>query len=135
MSMMLNKLFGMNDAVEGRLRAKGIKYTDDLLMACRNAKSLSELAEAVQVDRAYLLRMVQRADLERIRGIGDAYIALLEEVGVRSATDLAAAAPEELRGRLTQANAEKHLVGRIPAPAMVNGWVKRAQYLTRDSRN
>jgi predicted flap endonuclease-1-like 5' DNA nuclease len=132
MSMMLNKLFGMNDDVEGRLRARGIKYTDDLLTACRNAKSLAELAEAVQVDKAYLKRMVQRADLERIRGIGDAYIALLEEAGVRSAADLAAAAPDELRGRLTQVNAEKRLVGRIPAPAMVNGWVKRAQYLTRD---
>ena len=66
-------------------------------------------------------------------GIGDAYIVLLEEVGVCSAKDLAAIEPEVLRDRLNKVNEEKKLVGRIPAPAMVNGWVKRAQYLTRPS--
>ena len=39
--------------------------------------------------------------------------------------------PEELRDRLNKVNEEKKLVGRIPALAMVNGWVRRAQYLTQ----
>lgn len=134
MSMMLNKLYGMDDEAETKLKARGIKYTDDLLVACGTANGLSELAKATGVDRNYLATMLHRADLERIRGIGDAYIALLEEVDVHNANDLATMAPEELRARLNKVNAEKRLVGRVPAPAMVNGWVKRAQYLTRSTR-
>lgn len=131
MTMMLNKLYGMEDDAESRLKACGIKYTDDLLTACEKTDGLTQLAQVTGVDPAYLVTIVQRADLERIRGIGDAYIVLLEEVGVCTAKDLANIQPEELRDRLNKVNEEKKLVGRIPAPAMVNGWVKRAQYLTR----
>lgn len=131
MTMMLNKLYGMEDDAESRLKACGIKYTDDLLTACDKTDGVTQLAQNTGVDPAYLVMMVHRADLERIRGIGDAYIVLLEEVGVCTAKDLAAIQPEELRDRLNKVNEEKKLVGRIPAPAMVNGWVKRAQYLTR----
>ena len=133
MSMMLNKLYGMDDEAETKLKARGIKYTDELLTACESISALNELARATGVDRNYLAKLSHRADLERIRGIGDAYIALLEEIGVNSACDLASVSPDELRDRLNKANAEKRLVGRIPAPAMVNGWVKRAQYLTQSA--
>lgn len=131
MTMMLNKLYGMQDEAESRLKACGIKYTDDLLTACEKADGVTKLAQATGVDPSYLTTIYYRADLERIRGIGDAYIVLLEEVGVRNAKELAAIEPEELRNRLNKVNEEKKLVGRIPAPAMVSGWVKRAQYLTR----
>jgi predicted flap endonuclease-1-like 5' DNA nuclease len=131
MTMMLNKLYGMEDDAESRLKACGIKYTDDLLTVCEKTDGLSKLAQVTGVDPNYLATICHRADLERIRGIGDAYIVLLEEVGVLNAKDLAAISPEELRERLNKANEEKKLVGRIPAPAMVSGWVKRAQYLTR----
>ena len=131
MSMVLNKLYGMVGDAETKLKARGIKYTDELLAACGSPTGINELAKATGVDRNYLVKLSHRADLERIRGIGDAYIALLEEIGVHSARDLAGIAPDELRARLNKANEEKQLVGRMPAPAMVNGWVKRAQYLTR----
>jgi predicted flap endonuclease-1-like 5' DNA nuclease len=131
MTMMLNKLYGMNDDAEARLKAYGIKYTDDLLAACDSTRSVEQLAVATGVDPVHLTTIYQRADLERIRGIGDAYIVLLEEVGVHDAQDLASMQPEELRDRLNKVNEEKELVGRIPALAMVNGWVRRAQYLTQ----
>jgi predicted flap endonuclease-1-like 5' DNA nuclease len=131
MTMMLNKLYGMDDDAEARLKAYGIKYTDDLLAACDNPNDMEKLAVATGVDANHLTTIYHRADLERIRGIGDAYIVLLEEVGVHSAQDLATMKPEELRDQLNKANEEKKLVGRIPALAMVNGWVRRAQYLTQ----
>jgi chlorosome envelope protein I len=129
--MMLNKLYGMDDNAEARLKAYGIKYTDDLLAACGSMDGVNKLAVATGVDPDHLVTIYQRADLERIRGIGDAYIVLLEEVGVHSAMDLASLKPEDLRDRLNKVNGEKKLVGRIPALAMVNGWVRRAQYLTQ----
>ncbi len=134
MTMMLNKLYGMEDQAEARLKAYGIKYTDDLLAACNVPNGLQQLAAATGVDPEYLATIYQRADLERIRGIGDAYIVLLEQIGIHSASDLAAMKPEDLREQLNKVNEQKKLVGRIPALAMVNGWIKRAQYLTQ-SRN
>lgn len=131
MTMMLNKLYGMDDDAEARLKAYGIKYTDDLIAACDSNNGVASLAVATGVDAVHLTTIYQRADLERIRGIGDAYIVLLEEVGVHSAKDLASMQPEDLRERLNKTNEEKKLVGRIPALAMVNGWVRRAQYLTQ----
>lgn len=131
MAMMLNKLYGMDDQAEARLKAYGIKYTDDLLAACNKVDGLEQLSVATGVEANYLATIYARADLERIRGIGDAYIALLEEVGVHSAEDLAGMKAEDLRDQLNKVNEEKKLVGRIPALAMVNGWVKRAQYLTQ----
>ncbi len=131
MTMMLNKLYGMDDASEARLKAYGIKYTDDLLAACADNNGVEKLAVATGVAPDQLVTIVHRADLERIRGIGDAYIVLLEEVGVHSAEELALVKPEDLRERLNKVNEEKKLVGRIPALAMVNGWVRRAQYLTQ----
>lgn len=134
MTMMLNKLYGIDDQAEARLKAIGIKYTDDLLSACDSVNGLEKLAEATGVDSSTLATIRQRADLERIRGIGDAYIILLEELGVHTAKDLATMKPEDLRDQINKVNEEKKLVGRIPALAMVNGWIKRAQYLTQ-SRN
>ncbi len=133
MTMMLNKLYGIDDYAEERLKAYGIKYTDDLLEACQSSNGVAKLAEATGVDANTLATIYQRADLERIRGIGDAYIVLLEEIGVHSAKDLATMKPEDLRDQLNKINEQKKLVGRIPALAMVNGWVRRAQY--RTSRN
>ncbi len=131
MTMMLNKLYGIDDDAEARLKAHGIKYTDDLLAACSTANGVEQLAVTTGVDPERLVTIYQRADLERIRGIGDAYIVLLEEVGVHNAKDLATMKPEDLRDQLNKINEEKKLVGRIPALAMVNGWVRRAQYLTQ----
>lgn len=131
MAMMLNKLYGIDDDAEARLKAHGIKYTDELLAACSAADGVKQLAVTTGIDLEHLVTICHRADLERIRGIGDAYIVLLEEVGVRNAKDLAGMKPEDLRDQLNKINEEKKLVGRIPALAMVNGWVRRAQYLTQ----
>ena len=73
------------------------------------------------------MKLLHRAELVRIRGIGETYTMLLEEAGVTTARDLAATAPDDLRARLTRINADKKLVGRVPAQAMVNGWVSKAQ--------
>ncbi len=43
MTMMLNKLYGMDDDAEARLKAYGIKYTDDLLAACDASNGMEKL--------------------------------------------------------------------------------------------
>lgn len=131
MSVIIHKLHGMNPELEDKLRAKGIKDSDDLLMICRSYNNVIDLARALSIDPQAILELAHRADLARIRGIGEAYTGLLEAAGVRSINDLATSCPESLRTQFTRINVERRLVGRVPAQAMVNGWVNKARRLPR----
>ena len=127
MCVIIHKLYGIEPTLEMKLKARGIKDSDDLLLACRTPREAAELAQSSGTDVSVLMRLLHRAELARIRGIGETYTMLLEEAGVSTTRDLAAAAPDDLRARLTRVNADKRLVGRVPAQAMVNGWVNKAQ--------
>ena len=127
MCVIIHKLYGIDPTLEIRLKAHGIKDSEDLLLACRTPREAAELARSTGTEVSVLMRLLHRAELARIRGIGETYTMLLEEAGVSTTRDLAAAAPADLRATLTRINADKKLVGRVPAQAMVNGWVSRAQ--------
>lgn len=127
MSVIIHKLYGIEPTLEAKLKARGIKDSEDLLQTCRTPREAAELAQASDMEIAVLMKLLHRAELARIRGIGETYTMLLEEVGVSTTRELAATAPDDLRIRLTRANTDKKLVGRVPAQAMVNGWVSKAQ--------
>lgn len=127
MCVIIHKLYGIEPSLEMKLKARGIKDSEDLLRACRTPRDVAELAQSADLEVSVLMKLLHRAELARIRGIGETYTMLLEEAGVSTTRELAATAPDDLRGRLTRINASKKLVGRIPAQAMVNGWVSKAQ--------
>jgi predicted flap endonuclease-1-like 5' DNA nuclease len=127
MCVIIHKLYGIEPTLEMRLKARGIKDSEDLLLACRTPREAAELARSAGTEVSILMRLLHRAELARIRGIGESYTILLEEAGVSTTRDLAAVAPDDLRATLTRINADKKLVGRVPAQAMVNGWVSKAR--------
>ncbi len=129
MSVVIHKLPGVTPTLESKLKGFGIKDSDDLLRLCKSAASIENLAASMGVDTREIARLVHRAELARIRGVGDAYTQLLEAAGVRTVGDLAARCPEDLRDHFNRINGEQKLVGRVPALAMVNGWVMKAQRL------
>jgi predicted flap endonuclease-1-like 5' DNA nuclease len=131
MSIIIHKLYGINPTLEAKLKGHGIKDSEDLLSACRTPREVADLARSAGTEVSIIMRLLHRAELARIRGIGETYTMLLEEAGVSSTRDLAASSPEDLRARLTRVNADRKLVGRVPALAMVNGWVSKAQHLPR----
>jgi predicted flap endonuclease-1-like 5' DNA nuclease len=131
MTIVIHKLYGVEPALEQRLKTLGIKDSEDLLRICRSAASITDIAESTGIDCNVLVRLVHRADLARIRGIGEAYTQLLEAAGVVTLYDLATRQPEDLRMQFTRINTERKLVGRVPALAMVNGWVNKARRLPR----
>lgn len=129
MGLVLSKLYGVSPELEAKLKAQGIKDTDDLLLKCGSELAISALAAKLEVEQGIIVRLVHRANFARIRGIGEAYTVLLEAAGVNTMDELARRCPEELRTSLTRLNEEHKLVGRVPALAMVNGWVTKAQRL------
>ncbi len=129
MAVVLTKLYGMERSLETKLKALGVKDTEDLIALCRRNGDLVQLAAQLEIDVESLRCLVNRAHLARIRGIGEAYTVLLEAAGVKTVADLAAKTPDQLRSQLEQINGSRKLVGRVPALAMVNGWVSKAQKL------
>jgi predicted flap endonuclease-1-like 5' DNA nuclease len=89
-----------------------------------------ELAAKVGVDPKEILELVNRADLARIRGIGEVYSNLLENAGVDTVAELAKRVPANLLAKLleqTQAGDAR----RAPTLAQVEDWVGQAKALGR----
>lgn len=114
-----------------KLRALGIRTTEDLLARGATPQGRRELAEQLGVDAQTVLKWVNRADLFRIKGIGSQYSDLLEAAGVDTVPELAQRNPENLHAKLVEINRERKLVRQLPTPRMVRQWVEQAKQLPR----
>jgi predicted flap endonuclease-1-like 5' DNA nuclease len=83
------------------------------------------------IGHEYILDWVNRADLMRVRGVGEEYSDLLEKAGVDTVVELAQRNPDNLHERLLEVNEEKRLVRRPPSRGTVSDWVEQAQAMPR----
>jgi predicted flap endonuclease-1-like 5' DNA nuclease len=114
-----------------KLRAAGIRTVEALLRAGATPEGRKELAERTGIGDEYILDWVNRADLMRVRGVGEEYSDLLEKAGVDTVIELAQRNPDNLHQKLLEVNVEKRLVRRPPTRGMVTRWVEHAKALPR----
>ena len=122
---------GIGPVYAERLRAAGIGTVEALLRAGATPEGRKELAERTRIGDEYILDWVNRADLMRVRGVGEEYSDLLEKAGVDTVIEMAQRNPDHLYKKLLQVNAEKRLVRRLPNRGMVTRWVEHAKVLPR----
>lgn len=122
---------GIGPVYAEKLRAGGIRTIEALLRAGATPQGRKELAERTGVGDEYVLDWVNRADLMRVRGVGEEYSDLLEKAGVDTVVELAQRNPVNLHEKLLEVNAEKRLVRRPPNQGMVARWVEHAKVLPR----
>lgn len=127
MSLAIGKLRGMTPELEARLKAHGLKTTDDLFNATVTPKDRKALAAYAGVPEQTILELANRADLARIKGIAGVYSDLLEEAGVDTVRELKKRDAEKLHARLLEINAQKKLTDRPPALKMVQAWITLAR--------
>jgi predicted flap endonuclease-1-like 5' DNA nuclease len=113
-----------------KLVAGGIKTTEDLLAAGKTPAGRKELAAKIGVDQKALLEALNRADLVRIKGIGEVYSNLLENAGVDTVAELAKRVPANLHAKLVE-KAHDGDTRRAPTLAQVESWIKQAKELGR----
>jgi predicted flap endonuclease-1-like 5' DNA nuclease len=101
---------GIGPVYAERLRAAGIGTVEALLRAGATPEGRKELAERTRIGDEYILDWVNRADLMRVRGVGEEYSDLLEKAGVDTVIEMAQRNPDHLYKKLLQVNAEKRLV-------------------------
>lgn len=127
----LETIEGIGPTYAERLRSAGIGTVEALLRSGSTPEGRRELEERTGIGHEFIVDWVNRADLMRIRGVGEAYSNLVEKAGVDTVTELARCDPDNLYERLLQVNAQKLLVRRPPSRAMVARWVEQAKALSR----
>ena len=127
----LETIEGIGPVYAEKLRAAGIHTVEALLRAGATPEGRKELAERTWIGDEYIMDWVNRADLMRVRGVGEEYSDLLEKAGVDTVAELAQRNPDNLHKKLLEVNAEKRLVRRPPSWGMVARWVEHAKVLPR----
>lgn len=128
--MRVHEIRGIQMSTAEKLASEGLATTDALLAAGKTAVGRKDLAAKIGADPKEILELVNRADLARVRGIGEVYSNLLEEAGVDTVLELSRRVPANLHAKL----AEQTLTGtarRAPTLAQVEDWVKQAKELGR----
>lgn len=131
MSLHVSKLRGISLDVRIRLKRQGVSYTHQLLREAGSAERCRRLAARSGIDEATLTRLVRRADLARIKGIGAIFADMLEMIGVDQVAILAGQDSRDLHARLHELNAAERLARRSPTPDEVQQWIAQARALPR----
>ena len=112
-----------------RLRKARIRTTEALLKRGGTRRGRREVAQATGLGEKQILQWVNRADLMRVKGIGEEYSDLLEHAGVDTVKELKNRKPANLHAKMVDINRTKRLVRRLPTESMVEAWVDHAKKL------
>ena len=124
------------DAVEGigykqatKLRKARIRTTEALLKAGATKKGRRTIAASSEISEKLILEWVNRADLMRVRGVGEEYSDLLAAAGVDTVKELRRRNAGSLLGMMVSINTKRRLVRRLLTEMMVARWVDHAKEL------
>ena len=127
----LTQVEGIGATYAEKLAEIGIETTEVLLAKGATPKGRGEIADKSGISGKLILKWLNRADLFRVKGIGEEYADLLEVAGVDTVPELAQRNAENLYHKLVEVNEAKKLVRKVPSLAQVNGWVEEAKALPR----
>jgi predicted flap endonuclease-1-like 5' DNA nuclease len=127
----LTEIEGIGEIYAQKLKDVGVATVEALLEQGATPKGRQTIEEQSDISGKLILKWVNRADLFRVKGIGEEYADLLEIAGVDTVPELARRNPENLYQKLIEVNEEKKLVRRPPTQAQVEDWVAQAKDLPR----
>lgn len=122
---------GIGEGYAAKLEAAGVGTTDALLEQGGSREGRATLVEKTGISDTLILKWVNRADLDRVKGIGSEYADLLEAAGVDSVPELAQRNAANLHEKLVAINEDKSLVRRVPSADEVASWIEHAKTLPR----
>jgi predicted flap endonuclease-1-like 5' DNA nuclease len=127
----LSEIEGIGAAYSEKLAAAGIKSQEKLLEAGGTPKGRKDLAAKTDISGKLILKWVNRADLARVKGVGEEYADLLEFAGVDTVPELAQRRADNLLKKMLEVNEQRKLVRSPPTLAMVEKWIAQAKTLPR----
>ena len=132
MAKKLVDIEGIGSTYATQLEEAGVKSQEDLLEAGGTPKGRKELEGKTGISGKLILGWINRADLARVKGIGEEYADLLELAGVDTVPELAQRSPANLHKKMEEIAVEKkNVVRRVPSESEVEKWVAQAKKLPR----
>ena len=125
----IDTIEGLDHKQATKLRKARIRTVEALLKKGATRTGRREIAAATGLSEKLILTWVNRADLMRVRGVGEEYSDLLEAAGVDTVKELRRRNPTNLLASMVELNSTKMLVRRLPTEAMVERWVEHASQL------
>jgi predicted flap endonuclease-1-like 5' DNA nuclease len=122
---------GIGEVFAEKLKAAGAVSLASLLEIGATRDGRQKLGKKTGINPQLILEWVNRADLFRIKGVGEEYSDLLEAAGVDTVVELSQRNPGNLHKQLLLANQERKLVRKLPAQTQVADWVEQAKQLPR----
>lgn len=129
MATKLETIEGLGPVYAEKLVGAGINSVEELLAKGNTAAAQERLAEATGISAKLIGGWVRRADLMRVKGVGEEYSDLLAYAGVDSTAVLAIQDAEELAAKMQAVNEERKLVRRAPSAKSVAGWIEGAKLI------
>ena len=127
----IKEIEGVGDAYAAKLAEAGVGTVEKALEVAGTKKGRQELAEKTGISEKVILKIVNHADLFRIKGVGPQMAELLEASGVDSVPELAQRNAANLTVKMAEVNEAKNLVNRVPSESEVAKWVEEAGSLPR----
>ena len=129
MSYPIIDIEGIGPVYADKLKAAGLTTTGALLEAAKDPKGRKALAEKTGIEEKRILEWANRADLMRVKGVGEEYSDLLEAAGVDTVKELKTRRADNLTAKMTEINAAKKLVRQLPSEKQVADWIEHAKTL------
>lgn len=120
---------GIGPVYAKKLQEAGIRTTERLLTEGATRKGRKSIATMCDISEKLVLEWVNRADLMRVRGIGEEYSDLLEHAGVDTVKELSKRKPVNLHAKCLEVAGQKNVVRRPPSAGEVERWVEHAKTL------
>lgn len=131
MTKKITEIEGIGDVYAEKLAQAGITTQEDFLEKGASPAGRKAIEETTGLSHKLIMKWINRADLARVKGIGEEYADLLEESGVDTVPELAQRNPENLFAKMQEVNETKKLVRQEPALKTVEKWVAEAKELPR----
>lgn len=127
----LTSIEGIGEKYGEALESAGVSTQEDLLKQGATPGGRKKIAEGSGLSEKMILDWINRADLARIKGVGEEYADLLEATGVDTVPELAQRNADNLFAAMEATNTEKNLVRLLPTRDQVAGWIDQAKSLPR----
>ncbi|HAH25090.1 MAG TPA: DUF4332 domain-containing protein [Prolixibacteraceae bacterium] len=129
MTYKIEEIEGIGPMMAEKLGKASIKTVEQLLEAGATKSGRKKLAETVGIDEGKILSWVNKADLFRVKGIGQEFSDLLEAAGVDTVKELRTRNATNLLAKMQEVNEKKKLTRALPALKTVEGWIEFASTL------
>ncbi len=127
----LDTIEGIGPAITEKLATAGVKSVEGLLETGGTKKGRAQISAASGITEIQILKLVNHADLMRIKGIGGEYSELLEAAGVDTVPELAQRSAKNLADKVKAINEDKKLVRTVPTETQIENWIGQAKKLPK----